>query len=194
MGWEVLRSEEAAIEASCAQRLGASFDQQLHERMDRWGSAVLDFVDAVGDGRLDVADPSVRARAADLEDVLREQLMTHVPADLDLAVHRLTETGATVRVRAAPDLPGPVAGLVVDALDSFALAGPWPRETDVRTTATPSGDGWRIALLVTGPPVRLRSWAAQLAGDEGWTASDVPGGVHLVHRLAQPTPSLTDAP
>ncbi|MGV1008857.1 MAG: sensor histidine kinase [Dermatophilaceae bacterium] len=194
MGWEVLRSEEAQIEAAAARRLRADFEQRLHDRMDQRREAVLEFVHAIGEGRLDVADPAVQARAGDLERVLREQLMTQVPADVDLAVHRLAENGPVVRVRAAPQVPGPVADILVEALDSLAAAGPWPQDTDVRTIATRSGTGWRIAVMVTGPTTRLRGWAAALARDESWTASDVPDGVHLVRRLAQPSPSLADAP
>ncbi len=194
MGWEVLRSEEAAIEAAAAQRLRADFEEQLRERMDRRREAVLDFVCAVGDGSLDVTDPQVQARAADLECLLREQLLLQVPVDVEQAVQRLIDSGVQVRVRAAADMPGPVADLLVDTLDSLTTAQPWPAVTDVQATVTPSGASWRLALVITGAAARLRPWTAGFVRDEGWVVSEVPGGVHLVRRLARPVPSLTDSP
>ena len=194
MGWEVLRSEEAAIEAAATQRLRADFDQQLRERMDRRREAVADFVSAIGDGRLDVGDPQVQARAGDLEALLREQLLLQVPVDVERAVCRLVGSGVQVRVRAAPDLPGPVADVIVQALDSLAAASPWPAGTQVQATAAPSAASWRLALMVTGPPPQLRQRTVALAHDGGWVMSEVHNGVHLVRRLAQPVPSLTDSP
>ncbi len=173
--------------------MSTEFEQQLRERMDRRREAVLDFVRAVAEGRLDVTDPQVQARAHELEHLLRDQLL-QPPLEVQQAAHRLRESGIPVQVRAAPDLPSPVAEAMVQALDSLAAAQPWPVGTQVQATLAPSAASWRLALVISGAAPQLRSWTTAFARDEGWAPSEVHGGVHLVRRLAQPVPSLTDSP
>ncbi|MDO5494580.1 MAG: ATP-binding protein [bacterium] len=175
-------SHETAVRNFDAALLHAAERQALHERTERRAQTVIDFVTAVGDGRLDPSDPLVRAQADELERAVRaetapERLRAGQAWHLRREIDRLLSAGVTVKLRHGAELTSEVSAWL-----ARLLAGLDENEvTSVRVTVLPagSGAGWRVATVLQPASERV------LVHTSGLGLSAVAEGdqVHLEHYL-----------
>ena len=88
-------------------------------------------------------------------------------------------------------LTGASRGIGKAAADALTAAGPFPPQTTVQVTVTPSAGLWRASISVARVPERLHEWALDLAR-HGWAFSEDTDGASVVRRLATPVPSTSD--
>lgn len=154
----------------------------LDDRTERRADAVIDFVSAIAEGRLDPSDALVRSEADELERAVRAQTSSEArlrarDRKLEHQVDRLRAEDVDVTVRSVGEPPVEVrqwlAGLLGD-LGSDAV-------TSIRATvlAGRDADEWRIAVVIRPGSDRLfetvvrHSGGAAVDGDR----------IHLEHHV-----------
>ncbi len=184
LSWDVLRSQEYTVRSQTTDLRRANFEWELTRRMSLRHNLVLEFVQGVAGKRLDVSDPSVQARAGELERQVREQVFQQLPADIQGELDRLAELGCQVTVRIAPEISEPAQQSLTAALIAAqADQQSWPAAASATATAAASGAGWRSSLRVNSPPPQVRDALAQFARTAGWAFEEGTDHVHLVHRI-----------
>lgn len=180
-------------------------------RLDQVNRAVRTFIDDVAAGRLDVADPAVRARADELERDVREDLSLGPAPGLRGAVETLRASGATVDLRVPGDPPTEVDSAVEAIIRALVVADLQPANdgeyvgtadtvfrdgvgsSSLGLTVTPRGAEWTVSLLAHTPSAQAADslavqWRAALA-DQGVTVLNIEGDVRAraVVPVADPT-------
>lgn len=123
-----------------------AFMEELNRRVGRRHEAVGLFIDGVASGAIDIDDPVVRARAAELERTIRESLFAPPEGILDHALRRVRDAGVTLEVRVSGDVPPPIQTECARALEVVGGA----EIMEAQLTVMPGADGWRVSVTADG--------------------------------------------
>lgn len=169
----VVRELESGIEHR-------EFMEELGLRVGRRHEAVGAFIDAVADGREDVSDPGVRARAASLEGTIRESLFASPEGILDRALRTARAAGMALELRVSGTPPVAVEEACAQAL--VAVSGPGSPSA-AQLNVMPDDGGWRLSLTADD---LTRSEVRRLAAleEQGWTLRAHEGSARALRLIA----------
>lgn len=170
VGRQASLAEEEVAQSVLTAEVESETRRLVQDRLRAVSDTVRPLVDGVAEGRLDPRDPRVRARAADVERILREDLQLGGAPEVRRALRTLRDTGAQVTTRCPSELPswahGDVAALVDIVTEALCQGDHGPAPTRVQIVVLPAADETdpRIDLSVLVEPwvpVDLDGWTGE---------------------------------